>query len=233
MSARRGVFQPVRVVCGEGDCGLGRLPAPLPLDRLAGGRGPWEVELGFGKGRYLLSRAAGDPDRRFLGIERAGSYLGLAARRARRRDLVNVVLLRGDALYLLSAVLPRGFAAAVHVYFPDPWPKSRHEKRRLLDPGSIDLVVGLLGPGGRLYFATDFLSYGASVRELLEGTPGVRVREHEGEWEEGPRTNYEAKYAREGRPICRLVADFEPRGEPLHPLGRAAVLAATAPRETP
>ncbi len=136
----------------------------------------WEVEIGFGKGRYLLRRSRGGPGRRFLGIELAGEYHGIFVDRARRRRLSNWVALRGEALYLLSAVLPAGFASAVHVYFPDPWPKSRHHKRRLFDPESVDLVLGLLRPGGRLLFATDFLEYGELVLEILQGYPGLAHR---------------------------------------------------------
>lgn len=210
---------------------LAGLPAPLPLDELVPGRGGWEVEIGFGKGRYLLARAAADPERRFLGIEMAGEYEGLFVRRARRRGLANWLSLRGEALYLADAVLPRGFAAALHVYFPDPWPKARHHKRRLFDPQTVDLVLGLVAPGGRFSFATDFLDYGAMVEALLRSYPAVTVERLDGGWPEGPRTNYEAKYVAEGRPILRLAGTVAPEraaGLPLHPEGARAVLAATA-----
>lgn len=199
------------------------------LDPLCGGRGAWEVELGFGKGRYLLSRAATDPDRRFLGVEIAREYFRLAAGRLARRGFGNLALLHGEALYLLSAGLPRRFAAVVHVYFPDPWPKSRHLKRRLFSPASVDLVLGLLAPGGALCFATDFLEYGEEVAALLADHPALETRRLDGGWLEGPRTNYEAKYVHEGRSILRLEARLT--GEPgLHPAGRSEVLVApTAP----
>ena len=146
--------------------------------------------------------------------------------RARRTAPANWLALRGDALYLLSAVLPRSFAQVVHVYFPDPWPKSRHQKRRLFDPETVDLVVGLLADGGRLYFATDFLSYGEQVHDLLTGYPGLTVLRR-GPWDEGPRTSYESKYLIEGRPILRLEATWNaPGAAPLHPAGAPAVLAA-------
>ena len=170
------------------------------------GWGEWEVEIGFGKGRYLLARAAAEPARRFLGIELAGEYFRLAARRLVRRGLANVALVRAEALYLLAAVLPRGFASTVHVYFPDPWPKSRHHRRRLFSPTSLDLLFGALAPGGGLAFATDHLDYGAEVAEILRSAPELDVREVAGGWPEGPRTNYEAKYVAEGRPILRLEA---------------------------
>jgi tRNA (guanine-N7-)-methyltransferase len=213
------------VSVASGDLALADLAAPLPLDALVPG-GPWEIEIGFGKGRYLLSRAIASPERRFLGIEVAAEYHRLFVGRARRRAAVNWMAIRGEALYLAGAVLPRGFAAAVHVYFPDPWPKSRHQKRRLFDPETVDLVLGLLRPGGRLAFATDFLAYGEQVAELLAGCPGLAV-ERRPAWPEGPRTHYEAKYEAEGRPIIRLEARLEAilaAPAVLHPRGVAAVV---------
>lgn len=211
---------------------LAGLPAPLPLDELVPGEGPWEVEVGFGKGRYLLARAAAEAGRRFLGIEMAGEYERLFVGRARRRGLANWLSLRGEALHLAAAVLPHGFAQALHVYFPDPWPKARHHKRRLFDPQTVDLVLGLVAPGGRFSFATDFLDYGAVVEGLLRSYPAVTVERLDAGWTEGPRTNYEAKYVAEGRPILRLAGTvaYDPEaGLPLHPEGARAVLAATAP----
>lgn len=225
------MIQPAVVATLAGDHGLADLGAPLPLDRLVPGAGDWEVEIGFGKGKYLLRRCEEDPGRRFLGIELAAEYWRHFVERARKRGLSNWVALRGEALYLISTVLPPGFAAAVHVYFPDPWPKSRHHKRRLFDPETLDLVIGLVRPGGRLLFATDFLEYGELVREILEGYPGIRVERREGVWDEGPRTHYEAKYIAEGRPILRLKITRPPEGQPdgvpLHPQGAPGVLAAT------
>ncbi len=222
---------------------LAEAGAPVDLDRLvpppAGSPAAsgWEVEIGFGKGRYLISRAESEPTRRFLGIEIANQYFRILVGRARRRRLGNLLALRGEALYLLSAVLPRGFARAVHVYHPDPWPKSRHHKRRLLDPETIDLVLGTLEPGGVLYFATDHPDYGERVEEILDSHPAVVYHRLDGPWPEGPRTNYEAKYVAEGRQILRLVVEpvpAEPGAPPgaLHPEGRSGVLVGPRPAET-
>jgi len=221
------LIQPAVVATLAGDQGLADLGAPLPLDKIIPGDGDWEVEIGFGKGKYLLRRCQEDPDRRFLGIELATEYWRHFVERARKRGLPNWVALRGEALYLISTVLPTGFAAAVHVYFPDPWPKNRHHKRRLFDPETLDLVIGLVRPGGRLVFATDFLEYGELVREILAGYPGIRVERREAVWDEGPRTHYEAKYIAEGRPILRLEITREMDAAPLHPQGAPGVLAAT------
>jgi tRNA (guanine-N7-)-methyltransferase len=220
------VSEPTRISLPALDRALAEVPALLPLAELVPGAGSWEVELGFGKGRYLLRRLEEKGERRFLGIEVAGKYQRRFVERARRRGLGNWIALRGEALYLLSAVVPRGFAQAVHVYFPDPWPKSRHQKRRLFDPETVDLVLGLLVEGGRLLFATDFLEYGERVWEILATYPGLAVVRRD-RWEEGPRTNYEAKYEAEGRPILRLEAIRGGACAPLHPRGTAAVLAAT------
>ncbi len=205
---------------------LPQTPDDGPDDR------PWNVEIGFGKGRYLLQQAIARPDERFLGIEMVGKYARLLADRAASRGLSNLAVIRGEALYLLAAALPRGFARSLHVYFPDPWPKSKHHRRRLFDPTSVDLVLGVLAPGAALQFATDYLVYGEDVAALLAHAPSIDVLERiEAPWPDGARTNYEAKFIREGRPIIRLAATVK---QPLpacvlHPDGWPRIVAATAP----
>ena len=223
-------MKPVLLSTLSDDCSPDLLPSPAPLGDLVPGDGEWEVEVGFGKGRYLLRRAAEDPARRFLGLEMAAKYFALARHRMRRRGLANVALLRGEALHLLSTCLPVGFAAAVHVYFPDPWPKARHQRRRLLDTGTVDLVLSMLRPGGELLFATDFLEYGERVGEVLGSHPELQVERLDGGWPEGPRTNYEAKYVAEGRSIVRFVGRLSGVGARddrlLHPVGAPGIVAA-------
>lgn len=225
---------PVLLAAAGGERLLSEVAVPLDLDALvpaasdADGASEWEVEIGFGKGRYLLRRALAEPQTRFLGIELAGEYFRLLVTRARRRGARNLLAIRGEAQTVLAAVLPKGFARAVHVYFPDPWPKARHERRRLFDEESVDLVLSLLRPGATLYFATDFLAYGETVATLLASHPAAGVKRREEGWPEGPRTNYEAKYIAEGRPILRLQVTWRGgEGESaLHPAGRERVLAA-------
>jgi tRNA (guanine-N7-)-methyltransferase len=224
---------PVLIWAGGRERRLEELDSPIALDALVRGGALWEVEIGFGKGRFLLRRAAEDRGGRFLGIELASKYYRLLRDRAGKRDLRNLALIRGEALYLLSAAIPRAFAAAVHVYFPDPWPKSRHHKRRLFDAETVDLVLGLLAPGASLFFATDHPAYGAAVRDLLLAHRGLLVDERRGPWPGGARTNYEAKYEAEGRPIVRLEVRAGSGGDLLHPAGRAEIVAATAPRRSP
>lgn len=225
--------QPTRVWARGAEHDLHHRAVPLDLEGLLPGPGrPWEVEIGFGKGRYLLRRAAEAPERRFLGVEIAAQYYRMARDRAARRGLDNLALIRGDALFLMAVGLPTGWASAVHVYFPDPWPKDRHHKRRLFDPETVDLVLRLLAPGGTLWFASDFLEYGALVREILRGHPAVALREIDEPWPDGARTNYEAKFIDEGRSIIRLAAtrldDYD--GSLLHPEGRGGIVAANRAR---
>ncbi len=215
----------VRVAAAGEEHRLDQLSAPLDLGALtAGASGPWEVELGFGRGTWLVGRAEAGGGR-FLGVELAATYYKILRRKAFSRRLTNLVAIRGEAQYVLDAVLPREFARAVHVYFPDPWPKARHHKRRFLDSLSLDLVLRLLEPGGRLLFATDHLEFGEETLAGLSGHPALDLRRVDGPWPGGPRTNYERKYEREGRPILRLEA-VRVREEPVfHPAGEREVVA--------
>ena len=194
------------------------------------GASGWQLELGFGKGRYLLEQARAAPDRKFLGIEIARHYYRLARDRAARRGLRNLLLVHGEALYLLDAVLPRGFASTIHVYFPDPWPKARHHKRRLFDAETVDVLLRCLEPGGELFFASDHVAYASRVEAILRAHPAVDVTRREGPWPDGARTNYEAKYEAEGRRITRLVVRRRPDGGCLlHPEGALGIVSALAP----
>ncbi len=219
---------PIRVAHRGREVTLSQLPTPLDLDTLLPGDGDWEIEIGFGKGRYLLERSAMDPGTRFLGIELVSKYYRRVRDRVEKRGLDNVLLLRGEAQYLISVALPRAFARVVHVYFPDPWPKSRHQKRRLFDAETVDLVLGLLVPGGHLYFATDYLEYGDLVQALLDSHPVVAEVRRVSGWHDGARTNYEAKYEAEGRGLVRLVVTRRASGDQglLHPAGRTGIVVA-------
>ena len=167
--------------------------------------GTWEVEIGFGKGRFILDQASRNLGVRWLGIEVAAKYYRLVCQRRNRQGADNVTLLCGEAEYILSTMLPTGFADRLHIYFPDPWPKDRHSRRRLFDPDNLDLLLALLRPSGELLFASDHPDYGEQVEKLLSDHPALEVWSV-ASWKDGPKTNYEAKFEAQGLPIRRLVA---------------------------
>ena len=217
------MIRPIRISLPTGETRLADLDLPV---RPFSAQMPVEIEIGFGKGRYLLGRAAAEPERGFVGIETAMEYYRLTNLRALRQGIENLMTICGEAEYLMASCLEKGRADAVHVYFPDPWPKLRHRRRRLFEPQSLDLLLAMLRPAGRLFFATDHAEYGERVVEILRGHPGLEVELLAGPWPEGPRTNYEAKYEIEGRPIRRLIATLTScaGADLVHPDGRHSMV---------
>ena len=175
-------------------------------DRFFDNNGPVEVEIGCGKGRFIINSAMAYPHINYIGIERALRYFRIMKERVVRRELANVRLLRDDAVYFVERFIPDGAVSAYHVYFPDPWPKKRHRKRRLFNPRFLDEIVRTLAAGGTLDFATDYVEYYEEIQALLEATDHLdalgeipdRVKELGGDL-----TNFETKYTAEGRPIHR------------------------------
>ncbi len=169
-----------------------------------GRRAPVEIEIGIGKGRFLLAAAALRPEVDHLGVEWANQYLRIAEHRAERRGLENVRFVRADARELLLHAVPEASVDAYYVFYPDPWPKKRHHKRRLLCPAVADALARTLRPGGRLHVATDHDDYWTVIEPLLDGHAAfARLPAFGGETfplpVDDPLTNFEAKYAVEGR----------------------------------
>jgi tRNA (guanine-N7-)-methyltransferase len=192
----------------------GRVAGPFDFVSLYGNRRPVELEIGIGKGRFLLEQAALRPEVNFLGVEWSLKYLRLAKERARRRGLGNVRLFRGDARHVLQALVPDQSVARVHVYCPDPWPKKRHRKRRLFTPSTIVHLERVLVPGGYLDLSTDVREYFEEIRLMVPKACGLREATDPLFPIEAPegRTSYEAKYITTGRPIHR--ASFVRQGGP-------------------
>jgi tRNA (guanine-N7-)-methyltransferase len=171
--------------------------------------GPFELEIGCGKGGFLLHRAMGNPDVRLLGIEWANKYFRFCADRMARRGVSNVRVMRTDAKFFVINHLPPECVSVLHVYHPDPWPKKRHHKRRLIQPDFVDAAVRVLVPGGMWLIQSDHVEYFDASHTLL----GEHRSLTEITWEEtgvftGPEwkgTNFEVKYAREGREIYRAA----------------------------
>ena len=175
----------------------------LDLSAVFGDDHPIELELGLGKGRFLLDAAERRPEHNFIGVEVAGKYLRLARDRACRRGLSNLRFVHGDAREFVEFFVASESVAAVHVYFPDPWPKKRHHKRRLLDGAFFAEVHRILAPAGRLWLATDHDDYYEAITEALQPFED-RFETVEALWE-GPRTNYEDKFLSRGSTIHRRV----------------------------
>ena len=131
----------------------------VELDRLFAHPAPLEVEIGAGRGEFIIERAAAMPDRHFLAVESAATVAQLIAIRAARRGLANLRVVRMDARPLLALMLPAASVDACHIYFPDPWPKERHFKHRLFVPSFVSSLRRTLKPDAPLFIATDVASY--------------------------------------------------------------------------
>ncbi|MDX1660244.1 MAG: tRNA (guanosine(46)-N7)-methyltransferase TrmB [Gemmatimonadota bacterium] len=177
------------------------LPRPLDWTAVFGEDRPVEIEIGSGKGRFLVESAESRPETSFVSIEWARGYADYVRDRVRRRDLRNVRVVRADARRFFEEHVPAGSVAAIHVYFPDPWPKERHHKRRLIQPPFVGSAAAALEAGGELRFVTDHEEYFEAATAVLDAEP--RLERVEFPEPEGPLTNYERKYREEGRPIHR------------------------------
>jgi len=176
----------------------------LDWDLVFGVHGPVEIEIGIGKGRFLLAAATERPDVLHLGVEWANKYLRFAEARADKRGLTNVRFARVDAKEMVHRAVPSDSVSAYYVFYPDPWPKKRHNKRRFLRLETVQHLARTLAPGGGLHVSTDHLDYWSEIEPLLDGHPafdrlpdfgGPEFPLPAGE----PLTNYEEKYLHEGR----------------------------------
>jgi len=189
---------------------------PLNWTELFGNPNPVEIEVGMGKGLFLLTSALARPDTNFFGIEIVRKYQLYATTRFAVRKLPNVKTVCADARWVLRQFVPAASVAAVHVYFPDPWWKSRHKKRLLFTPDFAAAVLAVLAPGGQLHFVSDVADYHAMVTGALDALPGLdrlpppdaAAPAHDMDY----LTNFERKFRKEGRPIYR--ARYEKRAGP-------------------
>lgn len=141
---------------------------PIPLEKVWNSKGPRAVDLGCGKGRFLLAHAARHPEMRLLGIERKLRRIRKIDRKAVRAELRNIRLLRMEANYAMRYLIPAGWIDICYIYFPDPWPKDRHVDNRLLSSGFMDILDRTLSPQGVVHFATDHEPYFEQVCWILD-----------------------------------------------------------------
>jgi tRNA (guanine-N7-)-methyltransferase len=151
--------------------GLAYAASPLDFDRVFGRRAPRVLEIGCGMGETTAAIAAARPGDDFLGIEVHAPGVGALLNEIERRQLANLRVIRHDAVEVVADMIPEASLAAVHVFFPDPWPKKRHHKRRLLQPAFVHALAARLLPGGLLHVATDWEDYAQQVFFTLEAEP--------------------------------------------------------------
>ncbi len=179
------------------DAGDGRLDFPALFGRSA----PVVMEIGMGDGETLLELAAGAPGTDFLGVEVHRPGLGHCLLGVEARGLANVRLIAQDAVDVLAARIADASLDEVLLYFPDPWPKKRHHKRRIVQPAFVELVALRLKPGGAFRLATDWAPYAEHMRDVMAGCAVF--------------TPASAAGARVARPAARPLTKFERRGERL------------------
>lgn len=171
-------------------------PALLDLDVAFGRAAPKILEIGFGMGETTAKIAAAHPHNDYLGIEVHPPGVGALLRLIEQGGLDNVRIIQHDAVEVLDQMIAPATLAAIHVFFPDPWPKKRHHKRRLIQPPFVALLASRLKPGGMLHLATDWQEYAQHMLEVLSAEPML--------------VNTAPGFAE--RPASRPATKFEQRG---------------------
>lgn len=200
---RQGAAAPANLVVGGED--PPRLDALVPADH----GGPVEIEIGSGKGAFLLAATEARPGSFWLGIEAAPSYAELAALRLQEAARANATMLIDNASLFLRDRCAAGSVERLHVYYPDPWPKRRHRGRRFFRATPDEVMHRVLAPGGLLCVATDNARYAGEITRILGASPLFdRDRDLEAELLQHPGrafspTNFETKYLAEGRILRR------------------------------
>jgi tRNA (guanine-N7-)-methyltransferase len=176
--------------------------APLDFPALFHNANPVTLEIGSGKGRFLISSATEHRHRNFVGIEKSLHYHRVIRDRVLKRDLTNVRLINHDAFPVMQKMFADASIAEVHIYFPDPWPRKREQKRRIIRPEVLTEIRRVLVDGGSGIYVTDHSEYFEAARPVIESffrsetrVPGP---------DDPPRTNYEAKYRAAGRSIYEV-----------------------------
>jgi len=183
------------------------LPRPWDTEALFTRSAPLEVEVGSGKGLFLRTAAVDRPEIDFLGTEISRKYARFAAAALAKRQLPNALVVVADALRIFDELLPDGSLAAVHVYFPDPWWKKRHRKRRVMTESFAGDVQRTLAPGGVLHFWTDVQAYFHTTLELLSARTAldgpIEVSETPAEDDMAYRTHFERRMRLHNEPVYR------------------------------
>lgn len=187
------------------DYGFDYTGKQLDLARLFGREAPVVLEIGFGNGDTLVEQAAASPDKDYLGIEVHEPGVGHCLIRAREAGISNLRLTVHDAIEVLENEIPAASLIRINLYFPDPWPKKRHHKRRIVQPAFLETCADRLAPGGAMHVATDWATYAEHIDETFAGMPAFHCterREHDGDRPfERPMTKFERRGLRHGHRI--------------------------------
>ena len=175
----------------------------LDLHELFGNDHPVILEIGSGKGRFLIATATERPDVNIIGIEKSLHYHRVIRDRVLKRHLTNIRLINHDAFLVLQKMLPDASLSEIHVYFPDPWPRKKEQKRRIIRPEVLVEMKRVLIDGGSGIYVTDHQEYFEAAAPHVEAAFEKSERRIPGP-DDPPRTNYEAKYREEGRPIYEI-----------------------------
>ncbi len=191
--------------------GLDYAGSPRDFDAAFGRKAPRVLEIGFGNGEALRFAAGQDPDRDYIGIEVHAPGVGRLLNALADDDAGNVRLYHHDAVEVLQHEVADASLDEARIYFPDPWHKKRHHKRRLVAPGFAALLVRKLAPGGRLHLATDWHDYAEQMWDVLDATPGLRNRAgprgHVPRPPWRPQTHFEARGLKLGHDVRDLLYD--------------------------
>ncbi|MGH8146651.1 MAG: tRNA (guanosine(46)-N7)-methyltransferase TrmB [Rhodanobacteraceae bacterium] len=188
--------------------GIDYTGAPCDLDALFGRRAPRVLEIGFGNGEALAWAAGHDPARDYLGIEVHRPGAGRLMNALAACDARNVRIWCHDAVEVLRNEIPEAALDEVRIWFPDPWPKKRHHKRRLVQPDFVTLLATRVKPGGLLHFATDWPEYASHMQEVMAIQPGWRLREGESGEARRPAWRIETRFERRGLALGHPVTDL-------------------------
>jgi len=187
------------------------LDGKIDFVRIFGRPGPVHIEIGSGKGTFLLGQATSQPNDNFLGIEWARKYYRYAVDRIGRCGLTNVRIIRTDAAGFITNSVPDESVDCFHIYFPDPWPKKRHHKRRFICPANLEQLILCLKTSGQIRIATDHADYFEQIKLVLAARSETLkqidfIKPTGAEDEEWTGTNFERKYIKEQRPIYTIAA---------------------------
>ena len=174
----------------------------LDLRTLFGNDNPVILEIGSGKGRFLFEAARDNPLCNYLGVEKSLHYSRFIERRLRASTVTNARVINFDAETVLAEMLPSSSVREIHIYFPDPWPKKKRQKRRIVRPGTLHEFSRVLEAGGAGIYVTDHQTYFEAAALAFEQVFDIDAGEVPDS--RAPRTNYEAKFREEGRPIFEL-----------------------------